>query len=36
VFKGLVIILAVVFDQVNQKMNTRRALTEGKQAKQAA
>jgi len=32
VFKGLVIILAVVFDQVNQKMNARRALTEAKQA----
>jgi len=36
VFKGLVIILAVVFDQMNQKMNTRRALTEAKQAKEAA
>ena len=32
VFKGLVIILAVVFDQVNQKMNARRALTEAKQS----
>jgi erythritol transport system permease protein len=33
VFKGLVIILAVVFDQVNQKMNSRLMVVEDKQAR---
>jgi ribose/xylose/arabinose/galactoside ABC-type transport system permease subunit len=36
VFKGLVIILAVVLDQANQKMNRRRAIAEDKGAKQVA
>lgn len=36
VFKGLVIILAVVLDQANQRMNRRRAIAEDKSAKQAA
>jgi len=36
VFKGLVIILAVVLDQANQRMNRRRAIADDKGAKQAA
>ena len=36
VFKGLVIILAVVFDQANQKMNMRINVAEDGRAKKAA
>jgi ribose/xylose/arabinose/galactoside ABC-type transport system permease subunit len=36
VFKGLVIILAVVFDQANQKMNMRINVADDRQAKKAA
>jgi erythritol transport system permease protein len=36
VFKGLVIILAVVFDQANQRMNVRMSVSEDKRARKAA
>ncbi|MDP3178041.1 MAG: ABC transporter permease [Spirochaetaceae bacterium] len=36
VFKGVVIILAIVLDQANQRMNARMSLTEGKRAGKAA